>query len=119
MWSESVHMSEFADDIEAFAREMTHTDEFEERFDELIQEGFDKMLGPSEHLDFVVDTLFEELVADNDDIQTEVPGVGELFEATFKKETAIRFAQAVGEREEFHDHIENLAMEMDEEDSES
>lgn len=54
-------------------------------------------------------------IREDDAIQNDVPGYGELLEKTFEKEVAQKFLEKAQERQEFLDHIKSLAEEWDSE----
>lgn len=110
-----VIMSQYADDIEEFAQKLTESEEYEERFEELVEKGFDEELPPEEHVNLVVDELTDQFVRDDPSVQNEVPEAGELLETTFEKITVEKFVEALTERKEFFDHLLDISEELSEE----
>lgn len=108
-------MDELADDTQAFARKIASSDECVERFEEVFQYGIDNEMTPEAHLDFVIETLTDEFIREDDAIQNDVRGYGELLEKTFEKEVAQKFLDEAQERQEFLDHLKSLAEEWTDE----
>lgn len=112
-----------SDDTEEFAKKLTESDEYEVRFEQLIEQGLSGglqpdgevgKLEPKEHLEIVVDTLTDEFIREDDNIQNQVPQYGELLEKTFERITAEKFLEEMKSRQEFLDHLEELAEELEE-----
>jgi len=120
-------MSDLADDTQEFAEEIAHSDECEERFEQLFDLGMNggpnpydysehiDKLEPPEHLDFVIENLTDEFIREDENIQNDVPGYGELLEKSFQREVAEMFKEEAERQQEFFDHLEELAEELSEE----
>jgi len=105
-------MSELADDTEEFARKIANSEDCVERFEEVFQRGMDEDMTPEEHVDYVVDTLTDEFIREDDNIQNDVPGFGELLEKTFERVIAEKFQAEVERRQDFLDHIQDLSQKL-------
>lgn len=112
-----------ADDTEEFAKKLTESDEYEARFEKLIEKGLSGglqpngevgKLEPKEHLEVVVDTLTDEFIRENENIQNQTPQYGDLLEKTFERITAEKFLEEMRNRQEFLENLEELAEELDE-----
>lgn len=91
---------EFADDIQAAGERLTETEEYEERFVELFEEGVDAGLEPRDNLDQLMEKLTNEFLLEDDNWETDAGAMSELLVETFKRATADRFIIEVRERAE-------------------
>lgn len=105
-------MDDLADDTQAFAEKIAESDECQDRFESLFQRGMDDGMDPKEHLDFVVDTLTDEFIREDENIQNDVVGYGELLEKTFERAVAEQFLEEAKRRQEFLDHLQELSDEL-------
>jgi hypothetical protein len=117
-------MSEIADDTQEFAEKIAHSDACEERFEQLFElgmnggpnpydysENIDK-LEPPEHLDFIIENLTDEFVREDENIQNDAPGYGELLVKSFQREVAEMFKEEAESRQEFLEHLKDIAEDL-------
>lgn len=82
---------EIADMIQKHAGELTESDEYQQRFDELVGEKFDYSEEKSEE---IVEQLTMEFIRENDELNVTFPEGEQLLENTFKK---ITYENLIGE----------------------
>jgi hypothetical protein len=82
---------EIADMIQKHTEELTESDEYQQRFDELVEEKFDYS---EEKSDEIVEQLTTEFIRENDELNVTFPEGEQLLENTFKK---ITYENLIGE----------------------